>query len=151
MARRSIGGWNEWAEALVYQSAHYSYAALSRHIAAFQNELVYGGHLTALGAPVKVLTVSILLNVPVNIPLLFIAYLAPLIVYSVDYYQSLDKDMATNRERTMYLAGKAGIFPYVIAFYVALLLVSLALFANSRLDPSDSGARAMRRYVLDGF
>ncbi len=112
------------------RSAHYSHAALSKYIAALKNEFVYGGHLTALGAPVKVLTVSILLNVPVSIPLLFIAYLAPLIVYSVDHYQSLEKDMATNLERTMYLTEKVGILPYLIAFYVALLVISLALFAN---------------------
>lgn len=86
--------------------------------------------MTALGAPIKVLFVSLLSGIGVSVPLLFVAYLAPLIVYNVDYHKSLDKDMATNPDRSLYLAGKAGIYPYLIAFYSALLLASLALFAN---------------------
>lgn len=114
-------------------SVRYSYAAVLRYMAVLQDEFIYGGHLTALGAPSKVLLVSILLNIQISLPLLPILYLAPLIVYNVDYYKSLEKDMATNPCRTSYLARKAGLYKYLIAFYAVLLIVSLALFADRGL------------------
>jgi 4-hydroxybenzoate polyprenyltransferase len=117
------------------QSVSFGQPDILRFIDMLQSEIVYGGHLTALGAPMKVLFVSILLNINVDLPILFIAYVATLCVYSVDYYRSIDKDMITNPHRASYYTKRAGIYPYLIASYVILLFVALALFANEGLIP----------------
>lgn len=114
-------------------SVRYSFTAISKYITILQDEFIYSGHLTAMGCPMKVMLVSILSNIPVSLQLLFIAYLAPLIVYSIDYYKSMEKDMMTNPDRTSYLSKKSGAYPYLIALYTILLLASLALFANEGL------------------
>lgn len=115
------------------QSVSFGYSGISRFLCVLQDELIYGGHLTALGAPVKVIAVAILLDIRVGLPLLFIAYIATLSVYSVDYHRSIEKDTTTNPGRTSYLSRMASAFPYRIGLYMALLLASLALFANSGL------------------
>ncbi len=96
-----------------------------------KNEFVYGGHLTALGAPAKVLFMADLMGIGLSPPLLAIAYLGALSVYSADYYRSIDKDRMTNPERAAFLSGRSMGRPYLL--YMALLLISLALFANAGL------------------
>ncbi len=95
-----------------------------------QKEILYGGYLPALVAPSLVITVSILSGLKINIPILIIAYLIPLIVYSYDYYQNLDNDQSTNLERTSHLRKKADFYPYILFSYLSILLVLLILFAN---------------------
>jgi 4-hydroxybenzoate polyprenyltransferase len=114
-------------------STCYHHRSISVYMTVLQNEFIYGGHLTALGAPMMVLFVSILLNIHVSLQLLFIAYLAPLIVYSVDYHKSMEKDKETNPGRSSYLSTRSGVYPYLIAFYTLLLLASLILFARGGL------------------
>lgn len=113
------------------ESVSRGYAHMLRAGAFLRNEIVYGGHLTAFGAPMKVLFMATLMEIRVNLPLLLIAYLATLIVYSADYYRSIEKDRLTNPNRAAFLSNRAGIRPYL--FYAALLLAALALFANQGL------------------
>jgi len=61
---------------------------------------------------------------------LIIAYVATLIVYSFDYFSSADKDASTNPGRAAYFSGMAGSFLYRILICGAVLVVSLALYAN---------------------
>lgn len=94
------------------------------------NEFVYGGYLTSLGCPAFVLSVSILLNTSIDWPVLLIAYLTPLIVYSYNYYGEFEKDLATNPERALHLRKKVRLYPFILASYILLLGLLLILFAN---------------------
>jgi 4-hydroxybenzoate polyprenyltransferase len=115
----------------IVKSVSHSHAHIYGAVLYIKNEFVYGGHLTALGAPMKVLFMADLLGIGLSAPLLLIAYLGALSVYSADYYRSIDKDRMTNPGRAAFLSGRAVERPYLI--YIALLLVSLALFANAGL------------------
>ncbi len=104
-----------------------------KYLSNLQNEIIYGGYLTAIGAPSLVLMVSIIMNVAISWPILVIAYLIPLIVYSFDYYKDLDKDMVTNSERSIYLKKKKKMYPYILGFYIALLSILLIIYTNISL------------------
>ncbi len=95
-----------------------------------KNEFVYGGYLTSLGCPAFVLSVSILLDTAVDWPVLLIAYLTPLIVYSYNYYGELERDLATNPERAVHLGKKVRIYPFILGSYLVLLALLLFLYAN---------------------
>lgn len=95
-----------------------------------KNEFVYGGYLTSLGCPAFVLSVSLLLNTAIDWPVLLIAYLTPLIVYSYNYYEELEKDMATNPERADHLRKKVKLYPVFFGIYMSLLILLLLLYAN---------------------
>jgi 4-hydroxybenzoate polyprenyltransferase len=86
--------------------------------------------LTSLGCPAFVLCVSILLNTPIDWPVLLIAYLTPLIIYSYNYYGELEKDIKTNPERAVHLSKKVRYYPYIIGCYLALLALLLLLYAS---------------------
>ncbi len=96
-------------------------------------ELVHGGYLTALGAPSLVLTTMIITNSEVNIPLLVISYLLPLIVYSFDYMRDLEKDLETNSERSKHLQKKKKFYPFLLTFYVSILILLLLMFSGMNL------------------
>lgn len=96
-------------------------------------ELVHGGYLTALGAPSLVLTTMIITNSEVNIPLLIISYLLPLIVYSFDYMRDLEKDLETNSERSKHLQKKKKFYPFLLAFYISILIMLLLMFSGMNL------------------
>lgn len=102
----------------------------SNFISKIIQEMVHGGYLTALGAPSLVLTTMIITDSQINIPLLVISYLLPLIVYSFDYMRDLDKDVETNIERSRHLQKKKKIYPFLLTFYLALLVMLLLLFSN---------------------
>ena len=103
------------------------YLALLRNI---KNEFIYGGYLTSLGCPAFVLSVAILLNSTIDLPVLLISYLTPLIVYSFNYYGELEKDMASNPERAVHLSKKVRLYPLILGVYVLLLALLLVFFAN---------------------
>lgn len=103
------------------------YIALLRNI---KNEFIYGGYLTSLGCPAFVLSVAILLNSTIDLPVLLISYLTPLIVYSFNYYGELEKDMASNPERAVHLSKKVRLYPLILGIYVLLLALLLVFFAN---------------------
>jgi 4-hydroxybenzoate polyprenyltransferase len=102
----------------------------SKYIELLKNEFVYGGYLTSLGCPAFVLCVSILLNTAIDLPVLLIAYLTPLIIYSYNYYGELENDVATNPERAVHLRKKVSLYPCIIGSYLALLALLLYLYAS---------------------
>ena len=95
--------------------------------------MFYGGYLTSLGCPAFILSESILLNMPVSLPILLISFLLPLIVYSYNYYGELESDLSSNPERTLYLKAKRGLYPAIIGLYIGLLSLLLVLYADYRL------------------
>jgi 4-hydroxybenzoate polyprenyltransferase len=95
-----------------------------------ENEFIYGGYLTSLGCPAFVLSVSLLLNTSIDWPVLAIAYLTPLIVYSYNYYGELEKDLETNPERAGYLRKKVSLYPFILGAYILLLGLLLVKFSN---------------------
>lgn len=114
-----------------------AYARIARTLNRFQrllshvkDEFIYGGYLTSLGCPAFVLSVSLLLGLAVDWPVLLIAYLVPLVVYSYNYYEELEKDLATNPERTSYLIKKVKLYPILFGIYMSLLILLLLLYAN---------------------
>ena len=102
----------------------------TRYFIYLKDEFVYGGYLTSLGCPAFVFCISILLNTSIDWPVLLIAYLTPLIIYSYNYYGELEKDMATNPERAVHLGKKVKYYPYLIGSYLALLGLVLLLYAS---------------------
>jgi 4-hydroxybenzoate polyprenyltransferase len=105
----------------------------SRYLPTFLDELIYGGYLTALVAPALILTTSLITNTRVDIPLLLIAYLLPLIIYSYDYHRDLDKDVITNSGRTSHLQKITRHYPLILLIYASILLALLWQFANYSL------------------
>ena len=106
------------------------YGRLMLVLRILENEFIFGGYLTSLGLPAFVLSVSILLNSSIDWPVLAIAYLTPLIVYSYNYYGELERDLATNPERAMYLRKKVSLYPFILGAYFLLLGLLLVEFAN---------------------
>jgi len=102
----------------------------SKYLVSLQNEFIYGGYLTSLGCPAIVISESLLLNVPVNLPILVISFLLPLIVYSYNYYSEIEADMSGSRERALFLKDTAREFPYITGLYVVFLILFLVLHAN---------------------
>lgn len=98
-----------------------------------KDEITYGGYLVSLCSPCLIITTCLILNININIPLLFISYLLPLIVYSYDYYKDIDKDVKNNSERAVFLKKKANNYPYLLGFYFILLIFLLALYSNYNL------------------
>jgi 4-hydroxybenzoate polyprenyltransferase len=96
-------------------------------------EIIHGGYLTALGAPALVLTTSIITKSEINIPLLFISYLIPLIVYSYDYMSDLDKDIESNSDRYEHLHKKKKYYPVIMVFYIIILISLLVMYSNYKL------------------
>lgn len=97
------------------------------------NEIMFGGYFAALCSPCFLVVTSFLLNIQIDMPILFIAYLIPLIVYSYDYYSDIEKDILDNSERAIYLKKKAKSYPYILAFYIIMLGSLLVIFSNSYL------------------
>jgi 4-hydroxybenzoate polyprenyltransferase len=95
-----------------------------------KNEFIYGAHYLSLGYPALFLSLIILLDLPINYFALAATYLIPLIVYSFNYQKELDKDIITNPEKVKYLKSREKIFPYLMGFYI-LLLISLLLLLNN--------------------
>jgi 4-hydroxybenzoate polyprenyltransferase len=97
------------------------------------DEIIYGGYLTALIAPALILSTSLITNTRVDIPLLLIAYIVPLIVYSYDYHRDLNKDISTNIGRTSHLQKKASYYPIILLIYGSILLALLWQFSSYNL------------------
>jgi 4-hydroxybenzoate polyprenyltransferase len=106
---------------------------VSMYISIIKDEFIYGGHLTALGSPILVICSAMLLNISISLPILLIAYLIPLIVYSLDYYASSEDDAKTNPERAMLIGKKRSANYYLIAGYILALILLLILFGNINL------------------
>lgn len=97
------------------------------------NELVYSGYFVALSGPTYVFIASLLLGVEISIPLLLIAYITPLIVYSFNYYNELSYDTDGNPERVAYLSKKKKYYFFILIGYITILFILLILFGNRPL------------------
>ncbi|MGZ7069008.1 MAG: UbiA family prenyltransferase [Methanobacterium sp.] len=89
--------------------------------------------MAALGSPCLIISTCLILNINIDIPLLLIAYLLPLIVYSYDYYKDIDKDIKSDSVRAHYLKKKAKNYPYLFSFYIISLILLLLLYSNLSL------------------
>jgi 4-hydroxybenzoate polyprenyltransferase len=114
----------------VDSKTHHIFSRFSALLNFFYNEFIYGGYLTSLGCPAFVLSVAVLLNTGIDPPVLLIAYLTPLIVYSYNYYGELEKDMSTNPERASHLRKKVRLYPLILGSYIAVLGYLLTIYAN---------------------
>ncbi len=56
--------------------------------------------------------------------------MTPLIVYSYNYYEELEKDKATNPERAGHLSKKLSIYPLILGAYTVILALLLVSYAN---------------------
>lgn len=95
------------------------------YIDSLKEELVLGGHLTALGSPSIVLAVSLLLGKAPGWPILFMTYLLTLTVYGYNYYKELDNDIKTNPERASHQVKGVKYRRYVLIAIVLLLCVMI--------------------------
>ncbi|WP_424357409.1 UbiA family prenyltransferase [Methanocella sp. MCL-LM] len=105
-------------------------STLSSIISRFRNEVIYGGHITALIGPSFVLISIIILELPLNYTSLMVAYLIPLLVYSYNYQKELEIDKLTNSDKTRYLSDRNRVFPYLFYTYLILTIV-LSVLINS--------------------
>lgn len=92
------------------------------------DEFAHGGHVAALVLSSMVLTLGLFHRDPLNLPVLAIAYLIPLIIYSYNYYAEMERDRLTMPDRAAYLEKKARIYPFLISGYVALLAALIVLY-----------------------
>ncbi|OPY21084.1 MAG: prenyltransferase [Methanobacterium sp. PtaU1.Bin097] len=99
-------------------------------IVKLKDEILYGGYFAALSGPAFIITSSILTGTSISLPLLIIAYIIPLMVYSYDHYRDMDKDKDSNLERATYFHKKSRIFPYLMGSYVIILSLLLVFFSN---------------------
>ena len=93
-------------------------------------ELVYGGHLLALGTSSMAATVAIVLGRVPSWDLLFMAYLFSLGAYSINRISDFEQDTVSHPDRTAYLKGRKGALKAIAAGCFALGYV-LALLRNA--------------------
>ena len=78
-------------------------------------ELIYGGHLLALGTASMAATASLLLGNPPTLDLLVMAYLFSFGAYAVNRWSDFDEDAVSHPDRTSYLKARRGALPWVAA------------------------------------
>ena len=69
-------------------------------------EIVFGGHLFAIGSVSVVMACSIVFMIPVSWDILFVTYLLFYAIYLYDYTQGASSDETTNSSRAKYLLCK---------------------------------------------
>jgi 4-hydroxybenzoate polyprenyltransferase len=99
-------------------------------LGSLKDELIYGGYIPALVGPALVITTAIITSMELSLPILIISYLIPLMVYSFDYYQDMDKDMDTNRGRACHYQRKRKLYPYMLGCFLVFLFILLIFFTN---------------------
>lgn len=87
-------------------------------------EVVYGGHLLALGTASIASTVAIMIGKVPAWDLLLMAYLFTLGAYSINRASDFEEDRMSHPERTAHLEGRRRALPYIslVAFAVGYLL-----------------------------
>jgi len=96
---------------------------------ALYKELVYGGHLLALGTSSMAATVSFVLGRVPSLDLLLMAYLFSLGGYSINRFSDFEEDAVSHPDRTAYLKGRVGSLKAISAACFALGYL-LALLRN---------------------
>jgi 4-hydroxybenzoate polyprenyltransferase len=102
---------------------------------AVYKELVYGGHLLALGTSSMAATVTIVLGKAPTWDLLLMAYLFSLGAYSINRVSDFPQDEVSHPDRTAYLKGRFGGLKVIAAGcfavgYVLALLRNLLFFTG---------------------
>lgn len=118
-------------------------------------ELVYGGHLLALGTASIAATAAFVLGRTPTWDLLLMAYLFSYGAYMVNRSSDFDEDRVSHRDRTAYLEGRRNLLPAIIVVsfatgYLLAFLRNLALFAGLLLPLAlavaySVGSKRMRR------
>ncbi|MGD1055582.1 MAG: UbiA family prenyltransferase [Nitrososphaerales archaeon] len=98
-------------------------------------ELVYGGHLLALGTASIAATAALVLGRTPTWDLLLMAYLFSFGAYMVNRSSDFDQDRVSHQERTAYLEGRRRLLPSIAAGsfgagYILAILRNLPLFAG---------------------
>lgn len=98
-------------------------------------ELVYGGHLLALGTASIAATVALVLGRAPTWDLLLMAYLFSYGAYMVNRSSDFDQDRVSHLDRTAYLEGRRRLLPAIAVAsfgvgYVLAFLRNLDLFAG---------------------
>ena len=97
-------------------------------------ELVFGGHLFALGSVSVVMACSIVFMIPVSWDILFVTYLLFYAIYLYDYTQGASSDEATNSSRAKYLLCKnkskcTVIITSLVLFTIMMVFTSIIITA----------------------
>jgi 4-hydroxybenzoate polyprenyltransferase len=95
--------------------------------------LYYNSYLVSVRPACILLTMMIIHGDLINVPILAIAFLLTLIVYSNDRFSGLEEDRATNLERSELLIGKKKRYPYYLASCVVTLAVLVVFFIKTEL------------------
>jgi 4-hydroxybenzoate polyprenyltransferase len=93
------------------------------------NELVYGGHLLALGTSSMAATVALVLGRSPSWDLLLMAYLFSFGAYTTNRLSDFEQDRVSHPQRTAYLEGRRGILKWLTVTSF-LLGYALAAFRN---------------------
>lgn len=88
------------------------------------DEFIYGGHLTALGAPAIALTVANLNRSEISWSFLIVLYLLVEIIYLIDHLKDNQSDKSTNLERSSFIRSKSWLWP--ISYFVIFIFLSLS-------------------------
>ena len=93
-------------------------------------EFIYGGHLTALGAPSIAFTSAILLDIPITWDFLLIVYLITYTVYLYNRFKEFNEDFLTNPNRTQHIGGYIKYTPLIIFCFTLVIIGMLLRFGN---------------------
>ncbi|HZW85374.1 MAG TPA: UbiA family prenyltransferase [Nitrososphaerales archaeon] len=97
--------------------------------ASIYKELVYGGHLLALGTASMAATVAFVIGRTPSLDLLFMAYLFSFGAYSINRAADFDEDKVSHPDRTRYLEGRRSLL-VAIAGGAFLVGYAIAIFRN---------------------
>jgi len=95
-----------------------------------KQEFLFGGHLQSLGAAAIVYLSCVLLKTKVGFDILLTAYFIFYAIYVFDRFKGIEKDILTNKERSLYLKKNLKLFPFLILFSVLIAFFLLIYFGN---------------------
>ena len=91
------------------------------------NEFVFGGHLLSLGVAGMVFSIILILDIPVDLIVLLIAYLSSQVIYTYNHYREVSDDKSSNPERTKHVEDNKKFTEIFFLFYSGLLFILLNL------------------------
>lgn len=102
---------------------------MKRIIKVVWEELLYGSHLTSLGAVGITLSVILIFDLPIKTAVLIISYLVYQIIYSYNHVKERFYDKKSNPERVQHLSNKRKWFAITPLIY-AVILGGFLLISN---------------------
>ena len=94
------------------------------------HEIVYGGHLQALGASGIVYISSYFLSEKIGLELLIFVYFIFQFIYLNDRYKNITIDRATNQKRTEHFNSYYNKIPYVLIFLGTSGLIGILIYSG---------------------